>query len=69
MYIYGIGPAAAFDLLKWRSQEGNVKLRALAERVLADVLKLKHDKGAPHHAQHSTSCSLQPTNASPPNNT
>ena len=38
MYIYGIGPAAAFDLLKWRSQEGNVKLRALAERVLADVL-------------------------------
>ena len=47
MYIYGIGPAAAFDLLKWRSQEGNVKLRALAERVLADVLNLKHDKGAP----------------------
>src|SRR6476469_4432306 len=47
MYIYGIGPAAAFDLLKWRSQEGNVKLRALAEQVLADVLTLKHDKGAP----------------------
>ena len=47
MYIYGIGPAAAFDLLKWRSQEGNIKLRALAERVLADVLTLKHDKGAP----------------------
>jgi PAS domain-containing protein/ANTAR domain-containing protein len=47
MYIYGIGPAAAFDLLKWRSQEGNVKLRALAERVLADVLTLKHDKSAP----------------------
>ena len=33
--------------LKWRSQEGNVKLRALAEQVLADVLTLKHDKGAP----------------------
>ena len=47
MYIYGIGPDAAFDLLRWRSQEGNVKLRALAEQVLADVLTLKHDKGAP----------------------
>jgi hypothetical protein len=47
MYIYGIGPDAAFDLLRWRSQEGHVKLRALAEQVLADVLTLKHDKGAP----------------------
>jgi hypothetical protein len=47
MYIYGIGPDAAFDMLRWRSQEGNVKLRALAEQVLADVLTLAHDKGAP----------------------
>ena len=47
MYIYGIGPDAAFDLLRWRSQEANVKLRVLAEQVLADVLTLKHDKGAP----------------------
>jgi hypothetical protein len=47
MYVYGIGPGAAFDLLRWRSQEGNVKLRALAEQLLADVLTLKHDKGAP----------------------
>ena len=28
-------------------REGNVKLRALAEQVLADVLTLTHDKGAP----------------------
>ena len=47
MYIYGIGPDAAFDLLRWRSQERNIKLRALAEQVLTDVLTLKHDKGAP----------------------
>ena len=47
MYIYGIGPDAAFDLLKSRSQDGNVKLRALAEQVLADVLTLSHDKGTP----------------------
>jgi hypothetical protein len=47
IYVYGIGPDAAFDLLRWRSQEGNVKLRALAEQVLADVLTRTHDKGAP----------------------
>ena len=28
MYIYGIGPDAAFDILKWRSQDANIKLRA-----------------------------------------
>jgi PAS domain S-box-containing protein len=33
MLIYGIGDDAAFDLLKWLSQETNVKLRALAERI------------------------------------
>ena len=29
MYVYGIGPDAAFDILKWRSQGANIKLRAL----------------------------------------
>lgn len=33
MLIYGIGDDAAFDLLKWLSQEANVKLRLLAERI------------------------------------
>ena len=33
MYVYGIGPDAAFDILKWRSQDANVKLRALAEQL------------------------------------
>ena len=47
MYVYGIGPDAAFDILKWRSQGANIKLRALAEQLVADVLTLKHDKGAP----------------------
>jgi PAS domain S-box-containing protein len=39
MLIYGIGDGAAFDLLKWLSQEHNVKLRLLAERVCADFRK------------------------------
>jgi hypothetical protein len=34
--VYRIDPGAAFDLLKWRSQEANVKLRALAEQLFAD---------------------------------
>ena len=63
MYIYGIGPDAAFDLLRWRSQEGNVKLRALAEQVLADVLTRMHDKGAPLSRQTFDELSRQPTNA------
>jgi ANTAR domain len=40
MLIYGMDDAAAFELLKWRSQETNVKLRPLAEQVVADFLTL-----------------------------
>ena len=47
MYVYGIGPDAAFDILKWRSQDANIKVRALAEQLVADVLTLKHDEGSP----------------------
>jgi len=36
MLIYGISDSAAFDLLKWLSQETNVKLRLLAERITED---------------------------------
>jgi hypothetical protein len=40
MLIYGMGDPAAFELLKKRSQETNVKLRLLAEQVVADFLTL-----------------------------
>lgn len=36
MLVYGISEGPAFDLLKWLSQEHNVKLRPLAERICAD---------------------------------
>jgi PAS fold/ANTAR domain len=36
MLIYGISDGAAFDLLKWLSQEANIKLRTLAEQISAD---------------------------------
>lgn len=32
--VYGLDDAAAFELLKWRSQDMNVKLRDIAERVV-----------------------------------
>lgn len=36
MLIYGIDDEAAFNLLKWLSQEANLKLRLLAEQICAD---------------------------------
>ena len=36
MLIYGISDSAAFDLLKWLSQEANIKLRPLAEQIGED---------------------------------
>jgi hypothetical protein len=36
MLIYGINEEVAFNLLKWLSQEANVKLRLLAEQIAED---------------------------------
>jgi PAS domain S-box-containing protein len=47
MLIYGIDEPAAFELLKWRSQETNVKLRSLAEQVAADFLALSGSETLP----------------------
>ena len=44
IYVYRIDAEAAFDLLRWRSQASNVKLRALAEQLLADIRRLTHDE-------------------------
>jgi ANTAR domain len=45
--VYYIEPDAAFDLLKWRSQETNVRLRVLAEQLMADIRELEHDENLP----------------------
>lgn len=47
MVIYGIASEAAFDLLRWRSQEANVKLRLLAEQVVTDFVNLTQSEKAP----------------------
>ncbi len=40
MYVYRISAEQAFRVLQWRSQETNVKLRALAKQLLAEVTTL-----------------------------
>lgn len=45
--VYRIDADAAFELLKWRSQQTNVKLRALAERLMADIGQLADDGTLP----------------------
>jgi len=47
MVVYGIDAEAAFDLLRWRSQEGNVKLRALADQVVTDFVGLSQAEQVP----------------------
>lgn len=37
MLMYGIDAERAFDVLTWRSQEANLKVRAIAEALLAEI--------------------------------
>ena len=43
MLIYGLDDEAAFDLLRWRSQSSNVKLRRLAEKIVDDFRAVRDD--------------------------
>jgi hypothetical protein len=50
MLIYRISDESAFELLKWRSQESNVKLRVLADQVLFDFGQLIYEEVLPPRA-------------------
>jgi fructose-specific component phosphotransferase system IIB-like protein len=50
MLIYRINDESAFQLLRWRSQETNTKLRALAEQIVKDFLALSYDEELPVRA-------------------
>jgi PAS domain S-box-containing protein len=50
MLIYRINADSAFELLRWRSQETNTKLRALAEQIAKDFLALSYDEALPARA-------------------
>ncbi|MFC9553941.1 PAS and ANTAR domain-containing protein [Rhodococcus sp. NPDC056960] len=43
MLVYGIPAARAFDVLTWRSQETNIRLRILAEQIVARFTDSKPD--------------------------
>jgi hypothetical protein len=51
MFVYQIDATAAFDLLRWRSQDRNVKLRDLAEQLQADLRGMRYDQGLPHRSE------------------
>lgn len=50
MLIYRVDADSAFELLRWRSQESNVKLRVLAEQLLADYAALTYEEVLPPRA-------------------
>jgi hypothetical protein len=52
MLVYRIDADAAFDLLKWRSQETNTKLRVLAEQIAVDFLALEYNDPLPPRAEY-----------------
>jgi PAS domain S-box-containing protein len=47
MLIYGVDEEKAFGLVKWRSQDTNVKLRALVRQLTEDFLALTNDEQLP----------------------
>jgi PAS domain S-box-containing protein len=47
MLVYGIDEPTAFELLRWRSQQANVKLRLLAEQVAIDFQGLSGGETLP----------------------
>ncbi|MDG4668415.1 PAS and ANTAR domain-containing protein [Mycobacterium sp. 236(2023)] len=50
MLIYRVDEQTAFELLRWRSQDANVKLRLLAEQLLSEYSELTYDETLPPRA-------------------
>jgi PAS domain S-box-containing protein len=50
MMVYGIDADAAFDVLKWRSQESSIKLRLLAERLMSQFQSLRYGEAPPRRS-------------------
>ncbi|MEH3132445.1 MAG: PAS and ANTAR domain-containing protein [Mycolicibacterium neoaurum] len=50
MLVYRIGEDAAFELLRWRSQETNTRLKSLAQQLVKDFLELDYHEQLPHRS-------------------
>jgi hypothetical protein len=46
MFVYDIDADSAFELLKWRSQTTNVKLRQLAKQLTEDLVRVNRDSAS-----------------------
>lgn len=53
MLVYGLTAERAFELLKWRSQTSNVKLRVLAEQLVADFATISRGSIDAHQFDHA----------------
>jgi len=51
MFVYRIDEHAAFELLRWRSQDNNIKLRDLAEQFQSDLRNLQDSEKLPHRSE------------------
>jgi hypothetical protein len=47
MLIYHIDSSTAFDIMRWRSQVTNVKLRLLAQQLVDEIVALDYDEILP----------------------
>jgi hypothetical protein len=50
MVVYGIDADAAFEILKWRSQESNIKLRLLPERLMSQFQSFRYGEAPPRRS-------------------
>ena len=48
--VYGVDEDAAFEMLRWRSQSTNTKLRTLAAQLVADYRSLCNGEALPSRA-------------------
>ncbi|MFE7416208.1 PAS and ANTAR domain-containing protein [Rhodococcus sp. NPDC057529] len=64
MLVYGIPADRAFDILTWRSQETNIRLRILAERIVARFRELEPDTGLRTRFDHLLLTAHQPPRTS-----
>lgn len=56
MLVYNLDDAEAFNLLRWRSQNTNAKLRDLAHQIAADFLSVPTTASYPLNPS-TTTCS------------
>jgi hypothetical protein len=47
MFVYGIDADKAFELLRWQSQQHNVKLRLIAAQIREDLLEMSRQETSP----------------------